>query len=154
MIDTHTHVQQKCTLRSSYTLTRVHTHTHTISGRGKLFLSLLDVLRSWSSYPSYSTRVPIGLSNCSTRFLTGFPSQRKSTSDWLHRPRGETGTWQVRGVQLIRNKEERKKATYVIYSHKFTETNGFCGIIFHTGESRSSVSYQAARQTSLNDWAN
>lgn len=154
MIDTHTHTRTTEMHTQILLHSHTRTHTHTISGRGKLFLSLLDVLRSWSSYPSYSTRVPIGLSNCSTRFLTGFPSQRKSTSDWLHRPRGETGTWQVRGVQIIRNKEERKKATYVIYSHKFTETNGFCGIIFHTGESRSSVSYQAARQTSLNDWAN
>lgn len=59
--------------------------------------------------PSLPTRAPTMLSNCSIRVLTDFPSQTNCSSDCLRDPGGQTGTWEVRGVTIIRSKEESKK---------------------------------------------
>lgn len=72
--------------------------------------------------PSHSTRVPIGLSNHQIRVLTGFPSQSNSISDWLEGPEGHTGTWEVRGVIIIRNNEGWERGRDGVHSHTVTET--------------------------------
>lgn len=113
--------------------TQLHTETlflsYTHSCRQNQTISIhLGCSEEVIRIPSHSTRAPIRPPNYLAKVLTGFPSQSNSSSDWLGSSRGQTETWEVRGVTIVRNKEgeererKRRHAHTHMQSHTATET--------------------------------
>lgn len=97
------------------------THTHSWSQAEK-YSFYLGCSEGVIRIPSHATIVPIGLSNCLIRAVTGFTPLSNSLSNWLEGPGGHTGTWEVRGVIIVGNTEGREQE--MVSAHKMVTETG------------------------------
>lgn len=130
--------------------TKILSHTSLVAGREQTIPIYLRYCEEVITVPSHSTRAPIMLSNCSIRVLTERPSQRNCSSDWLRGPGGEAGTWEVRGVIIIRSKEGRERARDAVdtHSHKDWRQMALMGSYYTEGWT------ETVGETSMNNQTN